>query len=60
MNGRSGRAFLPLLVVVGVAFREVMSDRLGVSSLIENVRARGVDAGVTRGVESSDDPVAAR
>jgi hypothetical protein len=51
---------LPLLFVVGVTVLEATSDRLGVSSLIENVGARGVDAGVARGVESSDDPVAAR
>jgi len=55
----SGKAFLPL-PIVGVVVFEPRPGRLGVSSLREKLRARGVVAGVARGVESSDDPVAAR
>jgi hypothetical protein len=56
-----GKAFLPLRMS-GVVEFEIAAGRLGVSwlRLRENVRARGVDAGVARGVESSDSPVPAR
>ena len=56
-----GRAFFPPLAV-GVVEFEMGPARLGVSWLREreNVRARGVDAGVAWGVDSSDAPVAAR
>jgi hypothetical protein len=57
--GRSGRAFLPL-PIVGVVVFDARLGRLGVSSLRENVRARGVDEGVAWGVESLDELVAAR
>ena len=59
MPGISGKAFLPL-PTIGTVELEVVTDRLGVSWLRENVGARGVDDGVARGVESSDTPVSAR
>jgi len=53
MKGRRGRAFLPLPDWVGVAAPEVARPGfLGVSSLMEKLRA----CGVARGVESSEAP----
>lgn len=59
MKGRSGRAFLPLLGAVGVDEFEARLGRLGVSSLIEMLRARGV-VGDARGVSSFDEVLFAR